>query len=317
MSEIPTGENPQAGRQSAESPYTQRDIAMSWMKVEISRNPERPLTLDYASRWLEDWVEFHGDRQHEDDPAIVAGLGKFNGRTIALIGNQKAHDAHGMARRRMGWASPSGFRKAVRVMKVAERFNFPVVTLVDAEGAYPGERTEKEGQGGTIARTQAAMLNLEVPIVSTIISRGGSGGAIAIAVADRVLMMEKAQYTVISPDGGAAILWKEQGPSRKPRRRGIHKETVAQILMEEHKRDMAVASRGDAASALGLGVIDAIVPEPLDGAHKDYDEAARMLGQAIEWHLRDLEDIPIDTLLEQRRTKFRNMGVFIDKDSED
>jgi len=260
-----------------------------WRSVELARHPDRPYTLDYVERILEDWVELHGDRSLADDPAIVTGLGRLDGQTVALIGHQKGRDIKERTRRNFGMAYPEGYRKAMRVMELAERHRFPVITLVDTPGAYPGVAAEQHGQGGAIARSQALMARLTVPIVSCIIGEGGSGGAIAIALADRVLMQENAIYSVISPEGCAAILWRDAGEARKA----------------------AAAFKPDALHCLELGVIDVIVPEPPGGAQTDYGEAARLLAGSIREALDELEGIPADELRRARRRKYRGMGVFV------
>ena len=258
-----------------------------WRSVELARHQNRPYTLDYVERILDDWFELHGDRGRADDAAVVAGLGKLEGRTIALIGHQKGRDIKERTQRNFGMAYPEGYRKAMRVMELADRHRFPVVTLVDTPGAYPGVAAEQHGQGGAIARSQARMARLRVPTVACLIGEGGSGGAVAIALADRVLMQQNAIYSVISPEGCAAILWRDAG--------------------EAHKA--AAAFKPDAAHCLELGVIDGIVPEPEGGAQESPDEAARLLGAAIADALDDLVDVPEDVLRRRRRAKFRSMGV--------
>src|SRR5919206_1187291 len=230
-----------------------------WRSVELARHPDRPYTLDYAARLLDDWFELHGDRGRADDGAMVAGLGKLGERTVALVGQQKGRDIQERAERRFGMPNPEGYRKAIRVMELADRHGFPVVSLVDTPGAYPGVAAEQHGQGGTIAESQAAMARLGVPTVACVIGEGGSGGAIAIALADRVLMQENAIYSVISPEGCAAILWRDAGQAKKA----------------------AAAFKLDAAHCLELGVVDGIVREPEGGAHTDPDEAARLLAEAL------------------------------------
>ena len=259
-----------------------------WRSVELARHPERPYTLDYVERLLDDFVELHGDRSRADDHALVTGLGRFRGRTVALIGHQKGRDLKERTERNFGMAYPEGYRKAMRVMEIADRHSFPLFTLVDTPGAYPGVSAEQHGQGGAIARSQAVMARLGVPIVSCVIGEGGSGGAIAIAVADRVLMQENAIYSVISPEGCAAILWRDAGEARKA----------------------AAAFKPDAAHCLELGVVDAVVPEPPGGANTDPDEAARLLGEALEQSLSEIEGSPADELKRERRAKFRAMGVY-------
>jgi acetyl-CoA carboxylase carboxyl transferase subunit alpha len=264
---------------------TDEDI---WRSVELARHPDRPYTLDYVERMLDDWIELHGDRSRADDEAVVAGLGRFDGRTIALVGHQKGRDLKERQLRNFGMAYPEGYRKAMRVMELADRHGFPLITLVDTPGAYPGVAAEQHGQGGTIARSQALMARLGVPIVSCIIGEGGSGGAIAIALADRVLMQENAIYSVISPEGCAAILWRDAGEARKA----------------------AAAFKPDAKHCLELGVVDGIVFEPEDGAHEDYDEAARLLADSLREQLEELEAVPEDDLRRRRREKYRVMGVY-------
>jgi acetyl-CoA carboxylase carboxyl transferase subunit alpha len=259
-----------------------------WRSVELARHQDRPYTLDYVSRLCDDWTELHGDRGRADDAALVIGLGRFDGRTVALIGNQKGRDIKERTKRNFGMAYPEGYRKAMRLMELADRYRFPLVTLVDIPGAYPGVAAEQHGQGGAIARSQAMMANLGVPIVTCIIGEGGSGGAIATALADRVLMQENAIYTVISPEGCAAILWRDASQAKKA----------------------AAAFKPDAVHCLELGVIDGIVPEPEGGAHTDPDEAAKLLGERLRESLEELETIAPDDLKRRRRAKFRSLGVF-------
>jgi acetyl-CoA carboxylase carboxyl transferase subunit alpha len=259
-----------------------------WHSVELARHQDRPYTLDYVDRLVEDWVELHGDRARGDDAALVCGLGRFAGRTIVLIGHQKGRDVKERTKRNFGMAYPEGYRKATRVMKIADRFGFPLITLVDTPGAYPGVAAEQHGQGGSIARSQATMLRLRVPVISCVIGEGGSGGAIAIAVGDRVLMQENAIYSVISPEGCAAILWRDASEAKKA----------------------AAAFKPDARHCLDLGVVDGIVPEPEGGAHLDHDEAARLLGESLRDALEELDGIPGDELPRRRRARFRSIGVF-------
>jgi acetyl-CoA carboxylase carboxyl transferase subunit alpha len=259
-----------------------------WRSVELARHDQRPYTLDYVERLFEDFVELHGDRTRADDEAVVAGLARFDGRTIALIGHQKGRDIQERVRRNFGMAHPEGYRKAMRVMELADRFGFPLVTFVDTAGAYPGVAAEQHGQGGAIARSQATMVQLGVPTVACIIGEGGSGGAIALAVADRVLMQENAFYSVISPEGCAAILWRDA----------------------DEKKKAAAAFKPDAGHCLELGVIDGIVPEPPGGAQDDYDEAARLLGEALRETLDELDTLTTDELRRRRRMKFRALGVY-------
>jgi acetyl-CoA carboxylase carboxyl transferase subunit alpha len=259
-----------------------------WRSVELARHQDRPYTLDYVNRLLEDFVELHGDRARADDAALVTGLGRFGDRTIAVIGQQKARDIRERTRRNFGMAHPEGYRKGMRLMEVAERHRFPLVTFVDTPGAYPGVAAEQHGQGGAIARSQALMARLTVPVVTIVIGEGSSGGASAIALADRVLMQEHAIFVVISPEGCAAILWRDAAEARKA----------------------AAAFKPDAAHCLELGVIDAIVPEPDGGAHTNHDEAARLLGESLNEALDELEGVAPEELRRQRRAKFRALGVF-------
>jgi acetyl-CoA carboxylase carboxyl transferase subunit alpha len=259
-----------------------------WDYVQLARHPDRPYTLDDVERMLDDWVELHGDRGRADDGAIVAGIGRLATRTIVLIGHQKGREVKERVDRQFGMPHPEGYAKAMRVMDLAERFGFPVVSLVDTPGAYPGVAAEQHGQGGAIARSQAKMVALGVPTVACVIGEGMSGGAVAIAVADRVLMQENAIYAVISPEGCAAILWRDIDEAKKA----------------------AAAFRLDAADCLELGVIDAIVPEPAGGAQETPDEAARFLRDALVAALDELGGVSSDERRRRRRRKFREMGVY-------
>src|SRR5690242_9605238 len=243
-----------------------------WRSVELARHPDRPYTLDYVERLLDDWFELHGDRGRGDDGAMVAGLGRLDGRTVALVGQQKGRDIQERTKRQFGMPYPEGYRKAIRTFELADRHGFPVLSLVDTPGAYPGMAAEQHGQGGAIAASQAVMARLEVPIVSCVIGEGGSGGAIAIALADRVLMQENALYSVISPEGCAAILWRDATEWPKA----------------------AAALRPDAQHCLELGVIDAIVPEPPGGAQNDHEEAARLLATSLKNALNEIDGTPGD-----------------------
>ena len=259
-----------------------------WRSVELARHPQRPYTLDYVGRLLDDWFELHGDRNLADDGAMVTGIGKLDGRTVALVGQQKGRDIQERTRRQFGMPYPEGYNKAIRVMELAELHGFPIISLVDTPGAYPGVAAEQHGQGGAIADAQMTMARLTVPSIACVIGEGGSGGAIAIALADKVLMQENAIYSVISPEGCAAILWRDAGEAKKA----------------------AAAFKPDAAHCLELGVIDGIVPEPGGGAHTDYVAAARLLGESLREALDDLVEVPGDELRRRRRAKFRSLGVF-------
>jgi acetyl-CoA carboxylase carboxyl transferase subunit alpha len=259
-----------------------------WRSVELARHPDRPYTLDYVQRMLDEWVELHGDRGRADDGALVTGLGSLEGRTIALVGQQKGRDVKERLDRQFGMPYPEGYHKAIRIMEIADRFGFPLISLIDTPGAYPGVVAEQHGQGGAIARAQSAMVRLAVPTVACIIGEGGSGGAVAIAVADRVLMQENAIYSVITPEGCAAILWRDAGEAKRA----------------------AAAFKPDAAHCLDLGVIDAVVPEPEGGAQLDHDGAALLLKASLLEALADVEETPGEDLRRRRRAKFRGMGVF-------
>ena len=259
-----------------------------WRSVELARHQERPYTLDYVERLCEDWVELHGDRARAEDPALVTGIGRLRGRTVAVVGSQKGRDLQERTKRNFGMTHPEGYRKAMRIMEIAERHRFPLVSLIDTPGAYPGVAAEQHGQGGAIARSQALLARLTVPIVTCVIGEGSSGGAMAIALADRVLMQENAIYVVISPEGCAAILWRDASEAKKA----------------------AAAFRPDAVHCLDLGVIDAIVPEPEGGAHVDHDAAARLLGESLDEALDELLAIPPEELRRTRRARFRSLGVF-------
>src|SRR5215216_5706138 len=258
-----------------------------WRSVELARHSQRPYTLDYVERLFEDFIELHGDRTRAEDPALVTGLGRFQGKTVALIGQQKGRDINERTRRNFGMPHPEGYRKGMRVMEIAQRHQFPLVTFLDSPGAYPGVAAEQHGQGGAIARSQALMARLTVPIVACVIGEGNSGGAIAIGLVDRVLMQENAIYSVITPEGCAAILWRDAGEARKA----------------------AAAFKPDAVHCQELGVIDGIVSEPEGGAQDDWDEAARLLGEALHEGLDELEAVPGDELRRRRRARFRALGV--------
>ena len=261
-----------------------------WRAVELARHQDRPYTLDYVERIFDDFIELHGDRSFADDAALVTGIGRFSGQTIALVGHQKGRDIRERTHRNFGMTYPEGYRKAMRVMELADRHRFPVITLVDTPGAYPGVVAEQHGQGCWIARSQLLMLRLGVPTVSCIIGEGGSGGAVAIAVADRVLMQENAIYSVISPEGCAAILWRDAGEAKKA----------------------AAAFKPDAAHCLELGVIDGVVPEPPGGAHENTDAAATILGESLGIALEEVKKRDPEARRRERNEKFRRMGIFLE-----
>jgi acetyl-CoA carboxylase carboxyl transferase subunit alpha len=259
-----------------------------WRSVELARHSQRPYTLDYVERLCEDFVELHGDRARAEDPALVTGLARFQGQTIAIIGQQKGREINERTRRNFGMPHPEGYRKGMRVMEIAQRHGFPLVTFLDSPGAYPGVAAEQHGQGGAIARSQALMARLTVPLVTCIIGEGNSGGAIAIGLVDRVLMQENAMYSVISPEGCAAILWRDGAEKVKA----------------------AVALKPDAVHCRELGVIDEIVKEPEGGAHLNPDEAARLLADVLGRTLDELRAIPGEELREQRRDRYRRVGIY-------
>jgi acetyl-CoA carboxylase carboxyl transferase subunit alpha len=259
-----------------------------WQKTLVARHSDRPYALDYIGRLTEEWVELHGDRAFADDPAIVAGFARFRGRSVCIVGHQKGRGTKERIVRNFGQPRPDGYRKALRVMRTAERFGRPILSFVDTPGAYPGLDAEERGQAEAIARNLIEMAQLRVPIVVTVTGEGGSGGALALGIGDRVLMLQYAVYSVISPEGCAAILWKDQ----------------------EKKADAAEAMRITAPDLLELGVVDEIVEEPPGGAHADPDDAARRVGDAVERALARLERLPVDRLLEERYAKFRALGAF-------
>jgi acetyl-CoA carboxylase carboxyl transferase subunit alpha len=255
-------------------------------RVQLARHQERPFTLDYVNALFEDWVELHGDRKFRDDPSIVGGWARFNGRSIMVIGHQKGRDMKENLHRNFGSPHPEGYRKAERLMKLAAKFGRPILTFVDTQGAYPGIGAEERGQAEAIARNLFVMSGLPVPIVTTIIGEGGSGGALGIAVADRVLMLENAIYSVISPEGCAAILWRSRDRA------------------EEAAENLKVTANDLA----GFGIIDEVVPEPPGGAHLDAEAAAIALGRSLGRHLDELAELDGDELIRLRREKFYAMG---------
>jgi acetyl-CoA carboxylase carboxyl transferase subunit alpha len=261
----------------------------AWQKAELARNPQRPLTLEYVERIFTNWSEIHGDRGFADDHALVCGMARFHGHEVVVIGHQKARDTKQNVYRNWGMTNPEGYRKALRVMKIAEKFRRPVFTFVDTVGAYPGLSAEEHGQAEAIARNLREMARLQVPIITTITGEGGSGGALAIAVADRVLMMENAIYSVISPESCAAIMWRDASK----------KELAAQAL------------RITASDLSEFGCIDGIVPEPQGGAHTDHEAAATLLDAALQKHFAELTRMPTQELIASRYNKFRNMAQFL------
>src|SRR5437867_772350 len=259
-----------------------------WERTEMARHPQRPYTLDYVERIFTDWSEIHGDRGFADDPAIVCGMARFHGEEVLIVGHQKARDTKQKVYRNFGMPNPEGYRKALRAMKIAEKFGRPVMTFVDTPGAYPGLGAEERGQAEAIARNLREMARLEIPIITVITGEGGSGGALAIAVADRVLMMENSIYSVISPEGCASIMWRDSSK----------KELAAQAL------------RITAKDLTEMGCVDGIVPEPAGGAQLDHEAAAALLDASLQKHLAELKKQPLKELVTSRYNKFRNMAQF-------
>jgi acetyl-CoA carboxylase carboxyl transferase subunit alpha len=260
----------------------------AWQVAQVARHPLRPHTLDYIKLISPDFQELHGDRMYSDDPAMVGGLGRLDGKSVMFIGNQKGRNTKSRVLRNYGMAKPEGYRKALRLMKMAERFRLPVITLIDTPGAYPGIGAEERGQSEAIARNLFEMSRLRTPIISTVIGEGGSGGALAIGLADRVLILRYAVYAVISPEGCASILWKSAD-----------------------KASEAADAMGITADRLSeLGLVDEIIPEPLGSAHRDPEAMAQTLQNALISHLRDLEVLDTGELLNRRSARLAAMGVF-------
>ncbi|MBO6808341.1 acetyl-CoA carboxylase carboxyltransferase subunit alpha [Thalassospira sp.] len=257
-----------------------------WQKTQVARHPDRPHFTDYIANLFDDFTPLAGDRQFGEDAAIIGGFGRLQGRTVMVIGHEKGRDTETRVKHNFGSARPEGYRKAIRLMRMAERFNIPVVTLVDTAGAFPGADAEARGQSEAIARSIEACLDIKVPLVSVIIGEGGSGGAIALAVANNVMMLENSIYSVISPEGCASILW----------RSGDEAKTAAEAL------------RLTAQDLLQLGVIDEIVPEPLGGAQRDAKEACKRVGNAIIKALEGMDNVEGGVLKARRRDKFLEMG---------
>jgi acetyl-CoA carboxylase carboxyl transferase subunit alpha len=259
-----------------------------WQQVQLSRHPRRPLTQDFVSHICEDFLELHGDRTFGDDRAILTGLGTIDGHKALIVGHRKGRDTKERQSCNFGCAHPEGYRKALHKMKMAARFGLPIVALVDTPGAYPGIGAEERGQAWAIAENILVMSRLAVPIVVVVIGEGGSGGALGIGVGDRVLMLEHAYYSVISPEGCAAILWKSG----------------------EKAEEAAEALRLTSSDLLELGVVDGVIPEPLGGAHRDHGAAADLLRDHIVSALTELEGTPADTLLDNRYERIRNLGRY-------
>jgi acetyl-CoA carboxylase carboxyl transferase subunit alpha len=265
----------------------------AWGKTELARHVQRPYTLDYVQRIFTDWSEIHGDRGFGDDAAIVCGMGRFHGEDVLVVGHQKARDTKQKVYRNFGMPNPEGYRKAIRAMKFAEKFGRPIFTFVDTPGAYPGLGAEERGQAEAIAHNLREMARLRVPIITTITGEGGSGGALAIAVADRVLMMENSIYSVISPEGCASIMWRD-----------ATKKGLAAEALRITARDLTE-----------LGCVDGTVPEPEGGAHSNHDAAAALLDSALQKHFAELKKMSSDELVSSRYEKFRHMAQFFSTES--
>jgi acetyl-CoA carboxylase carboxyl transferase subunit alpha len=258
-------------------------------KVQLSRHASRPYTLDYVKRLFTDWVELKGDRRFGEDSAIVAGMAAFHGRSVVIVGHQKGRGTKENMKRNFGMPHPEGYRKAIRMYELAERFGLPIFTFIDTPGAYPGIGAEERGQSEAIGASIAAMARVTVPIIASIIGEGGSGGALALGVANRVLVLEFGCYSVISPEGCAAILWKDSSRAD---------EAATQLKIT-------------APDLLQLGIVDAVVEEPAGGAHQDHDAAAVRLDRALVAHLAELSALSPDALTEDRYRRFRNLGAFL------
>jgi acetyl-CoA carboxylase carboxyl transferase subunit alpha len=266
-----------------------------WQKTQVARHPDRPYSLDYIGLIAGDFVELHGDRAFSDDAAVVGGLGRIGGRSVMIIGHQKGRGVKQKIVRNFGQPHPEGYRKALRLMKLAEQFSKPVVTFIDTPGAYPGIGAEERGQAEAIATNLMEMSRLRTPIVSVVIGEGGSGGAIALGVADRLFMLEHSVYSVISPEGCASILWRKNGD-----------------LSQEDFSKAADALKVTAQDLLELGIIDGIIPEPVGGAHRDYQETARNIENAVKKAMDELEPVEPDKLIEGRYNRLRQLGSFLE-----
>ena len=262
----------------------------AWRRTELARHPQRPYTLDFVQHIFSDFAEIHGDRRFGDDPAIVCGMARFHGEEVLVLGHQKGRDTKQKLYRNFGMPNPEGYRKALRVMRMAEKFRRPIFSFVDTPGAYPGLGAEERGQAEAVAFNLREMARLEVPIIVVIAGEGGSGGALAIAVGDRVLMLENAVYSVISPEGCASIMWRDAGK----------------------RQEAARAMKITAPDLKQFGIIDEIVPEPPGGAHTDHAAAGAMLDACLQKHLSQLRELAPQALVEQRYEKFRSMAPFFE-----
>lgn len=262
-----------------------------WQRVQLARHPQRPYTLDFVQLMIDDFVELHGDRHYADDPAIVAGIGRINETKIAVIGHQKGRTTKEKLFRNFGMPNPEGYRKALRIMKLAEKFDRPVLSLIDTPGAYPGIGAEERGQAEAIARNLFEMSRLRVPILIAVIGEGASGGALGIGVGDRLVMFENTWYSVISPEGCAAILWRDNSRSD----------------------EAADAMKVSAKDLVEMKIADDVIPEPVGGAHRDHEGSAKILKKAILKHLYELAKIPTEELVEKRMTRYRTIGQWKEK----
>lgn len=285
------GLDDEIGRMRAQAEKLKKRIYSNlsrWQRVQLARHPRRPYPADIISRIIDDFVELHGDRHFRDDAAIIAGFGRLEGHGIAVIAEQKGRDTKERMRRNFGMPHPEGYRKALRIMKMAARFNVPILTLVDTQGAYPGVGAEERGQAEAIAVNLFECAVMPVPIIVVIVGEGGSGGALAIAVGDRILMLEYAIYSVITPEGCASILWRDSSRAK----------------------DAAEALKITAPDLLSFKVVDDIIPEPVGGAHMDFDATAQNVKSYVLRYLEELKTIPPSELVAQRVDKFRRMGVY-------
>jgi acetyl-CoA carboxylase carboxyl transferase subunit alpha len=283
--------NEEVARLKSKSEALTRNIfakLSAWQIAQIARHPMRPYTADYLSLIAPDFQELHGDRMYADDPAIIGGIGRIDGRPVMFIGHQKGRDTKERVRRNYGMPKPEGYRKAQRLMKMAEKFSIPIVTLIDTPGAYPGVGAEERGQSQAIAHSLYVMAKLRTPFISVVIGEGGSGGALAIGVGDRLLMLQYSVYSVISPEGCASILWKSA----------------------EKAEEAAEAMRITAESLNGFGLVDEVLPEPLGAAHRDPDAMADVIRNAILKHLTDVDQLDIEQLLEQRQRRLAGFGQY-------
>jgi len=296
IEKLASAESPKAGTQDeirklrsklAQVEHELYSSLTPWQRTQLARHPQRPTTLDYIGELCRDFMELHGDRGFGDDRAIVGGFARFNDRSVMIIGHQKGKTLKERMQRNFGMPNPEGYRKALRLMRLAEKFNRPIVTFIDTPGAYPGIGAEERGQAEAIARNLLVMSRLSVPIISIVIGEGGSGGALALGVSDRILMLEHSVYSVISPEGCAAILYDD--PAKVP--------------------DAAASLKMTAQDLVGLGIVDEVIPEPLGGAHREPRSVADRVAKALTNQLYPLCDLSTDELLAQRDQKFRKMGV--------